>query len=148
MKTNGIRILDGNNDVLEATLADILQELPNGNSYNWLILFLDGTPRPGQGHYLTDYEKKINQSENGLLINWKDLIKLSDKFSQMFEAIILGCKNIKHLRRYEKEEEMYQTCDIVLDLIDCAFWEVYSKDRTFLDKLKEKFREIEVLGIW
>lgn len=145
MKAKGIRILDGKGDVLEPKLADILQELTNGDSYKWSILFLDGTPSPGQGHFLTNYENKINQSENGCLIEWIDLIKLSDKFFQMFETTILGCKDIKSLRRYKKEEEMYKTCDIVLDLIDCAFWEVYSKDRIFLDKLQGKFRETEIL---
>lgn len=48
-----------------------------------------------------------------------------------------------HPRRYEDEKEMYKTCDLVIDLIDCVFWEVYSKDQNFLDKLERKFQETE-----
>jgi hypothetical protein len=147
MKTKGIRISDGKGNVLGPTLSDILIELNNGPSFYWSILFLDGTPSPGQGHFLTEYENKINNSENGISIKWEELTTLSSKFFQMFETIILGSKDPKLLRRYEKEKEMYITCDIVIDLIDCAFWEVYSKDQDFLSKLQKKFQIVEFLEI-
>ena len=147
MKTKGIRISDGKGNILEPTLLDILEEISDGNSLSWSILFLDGTPSPGQGHFLTEYETKINNSQDGLPIKWEELITLSSKFFQMFETIILGCKDSSLLRRYEKEEEMYTTCDIVIDLIDCAFWEVYSKDQYLLKKLQDKFQETEILEV-
>jgi hypothetical protein len=55
------------------------------------------------------------------------------------------CKDEKFLHRYETEQEMYKTCDIVIDLIDCAFWEVYSQDHSLLYLLKNKFKKIEFL---
>jgi hypothetical protein len=147
MSTKGIRISDGNGNILSPALSDILKEVTDGNSFYWSILFLDGTPNLGQGHFLTEYERKINNSENGLQINWEELNELSGKFFQMFETIILGCKDLKLLRRYEQEKEMYTTCDIVIDLIDCAFWEIYSKNESFINKLKEKFKEVEVIEV-
>ncbi len=145
MKTIGIRILDGKDNVLEPTLSDILEEISDGQGLHWTILFLDGTPNPGQGSFLTNYESQINDSKNGLSIRWEDLVLLSRKFLKMFEATILGCKDVSLLRRYESEKEMYETCDVVIDLIDCAFWEVYSKNGKILNNLKKKFREIEPL---
>ena len=62
----------------------------------------------------------------------------------MYETIILGSKNVDLLHRYKEEKEMYKTCDIVLELIDCAFWEVYVKDIKIIEKFKGKFKEIEL----
>ena len=117
--------MDGKGNVLSPTLSDILKEFDNGVSFYWTILILDGTPSPGEGRLIMEYGRKINNSENGIPISWEDLIALSDKFYQMFETTILGSKDTKLLRRYENEKEMYTTCDIVIDLIDCTFWEVY-----------------------
>jgi hypothetical protein len=145
MKMKGIRISDGIDSILRVKLSDILEEVVNGNSFHWVVLFLDGTPNQGQGKLLSECETLINKSKNGLPISWEELNLLSSKFSQMFETTILGCKDANLLYRYKKEAEMYKTCDIVLDLIDCAFWEVYSKDGELIARLAKKFKEIEFL---
>lgn len=145
MKTYGIRISDGKGEVLRPVLSDILEEIKNGDLFYWSVLFLDGTPSPGQGAFLVEYEKKISDSEHGLLSSWENLTRLSNKFFQMFEITVLGCKNKDLLLRYEKEEDMHNACDIVIDLIDCAFWEVFSKDHELIERLKAKFKETELL---
>lgn len=145
MKTYGIRISDGRGKVLSPTLSDILEEINEDISFNWCILFLDGTPNPGYGKFLTEYEKKINDSENGLFLSLEELKNLSGKFFQMFETIVLGSYNISLLHRYKEEKDMYKTCDVVIELIDCAFWEVYVKDMKVIEQLKERFKEIELL---
>lgn len=145
MKSYGIRISDGKGEVLSPTLYDILKEIKEGDSYYWSILFLDGTPTPGQGPFLAIYKKEINDSEHGVLISWDDLCRLSNIFFQMFEVIVLGSKDATSLHRYVNEEEMQNTCDIVIYLIDCAFWEVYSKNQELIDTLKKKFKETEYL---
>jgi hypothetical protein len=145
MKTYGIRISDGRGNVLSPTLSDILEEINEGISFNWCILFLDGTPNPGQGKFLIEYEKKNNDSENGLFLSLKELKTLSGKFFQMFETIVLGSYNIDLLHRYKEDKDMYTTCDVVIELIDCAFWEVYVKDIKVIERLKERFKEIELL---
>lgn len=144
-KIYGIRISDGRGNVLRPTLSDILEEINEDVSFNWCILFLDGTPNPGQGNFLIECEKKINDSENGLFYSLEELKDLSGKFFQMFETIVLGSYDINVLHRYKEEKDMYTACDIAIELIDCAFWEVYAKDRKIIKRLKEKFKEIEIL---
>ena len=146
MKTKGIRIFDRNGNVLQK-LSDILQVFTKGSSLYWAILCLDGTPQPGQGKYLTEYMDKINNSKNGMTIKWDELFDLSNNFFQMFETIILGSQNEILLKRYNDEKEMYTSCEVVIDLIDCAFWEVYSKDFDLILKLKNKFNEVEDVKI-
>lgn len=148
MKTYGIRISDGRGNVLSPTLGDILNEINEGISFNWCVLFLDGTPNLGQGKFLIDYEKKINDSENGLILSFEELKNISSKFFQMFETIVLGSHNVNFLHRYQEEKDMYTTCDIVIELIDCAFWEVYVKDIRVIERLKKRLKEVELLDLY
>lgn len=143
MKTTGIRILDSKDHILNVTLGDILQEVKRNNAYLWSLLFLDGISSKNEGNRLKQFENEINSSENGVLIDWKELTHLSDRFYQMYETILLGSKDPQLLRRYQTEAQMYQSCDIVIELIDCAFWEVHSKDSEFINRLKRKFKETE-----
>ena len=62
METHGIRISDSKDNILIVRLSDILEEISNGVSLNWCILFLDGTPNAGEENFVNDYKNKINKS--------------------------------------------------------------------------------------
>ena len=145
MKTYGIRISDSKNDVLSVKIGDILQEIKNGSVLKWCILFLDGTPNKGEGLFVNDYKRKINELENGFQLDYDDLLLVSEKFSQIFEIIILGSNSKNKPHHYRNDQEMYRSCDIVIELIDCSFWQVFSKDHELTKRLREKFNEIEFL---
>ncbi len=146
MKTCSIRISDSKNNTLDVELSDILEEIYDSANLNWSILFLDGTPNPGQGKFLAEYIKKINRSENGLCLSFEELKNLSDKFSQIFETIVIGAYNGNLLHRYQQEKDMRATCDVVIELIDCAFWEIHVKDVKVIERIKDKFKEIELIN--
>lgn len=143
MKTTGLRILDSTDDVLNVTLEDILKEFLNHKQFLWSVLFLDGISNKDQGIQLQQHQQEINKSVDGMPIEWGALIELSKRFFQMYETVVLGCKDPKFLRRYQDESEMYNNCDIVIELIDCVFWEVHSKDFEFIKRLQKKFKATE-----
>ena len=58
---------------------------------------------------------------------------------------MIGCNNNKLLHHYETDKEMYETCDIVIEMIDSGYWEVFSKDKTLIDKLAKKFKDTQFL---
>jgi len=148
MKTQGIRIKDlKENKVVAVKFPDILEEIPNGNSLYWSILYLDAMGRLGEGKSIPVFEKQINDSENGFFITWADLNLLSKKFHQIIDITLIGCKDEKLLGRYETDEELHQTCDIVIEMIDSSYWEVFSKDEDLIARLKAKFRDTELLEI-
>lgn len=147
MKTYGIRISDSKNDVLNVKIRDILQEIQNGDALNWCILFLDGTPNKGEGVFINQYKNKINKFEDGLQLAWEEIFVVTEKFVQIFEITILGCKAKKNLHHYESDQEMHQSCDIVIELIDCAFWQVFSRNPELIKKLKGKFKKTESCDI-
>jgi hypothetical protein len=144
MESKGIRIFE-KRDNQRIKLSDILETFPAGKLLNWSILFLDGMPKREQGKFLMQYASSINKSENGLRIDWEELVLLSDKYFQMYETVIIGCADISLLHRYREETMMQSSCDTTIVLIDCAFWEVHSKNQDFVKSLQKSFSETKLL---
>jgi hypothetical protein len=47
--------------------------------------------------------------------------------------------------RYETDQIMYESCDIVIEMFDSCFWEVFSKDEDIINRLASKFKETKFL---
>lgn len=145
MKAKGIRILDKKNNTVSVELPDILQEIHNGNLLSWSILYLEATGHLGEGQSITDFEKLIKYSKKGLFITWDNLNALSHKFYDLMHIIIIGSKDDALLRRYEKDQEMYETCDVVIEMFDSSYWEIFSKNEDLINRLAAKFKDIKLL---
>lgn len=139
MKTKGIRIFDKKNGIICVTLPDILEEIRNGNLLHWSILDLESTGDLGEGKSIPVFEKQIIEAKNGYFIEWKELNFLSNKFYQIMHLVLIGCRNKDLLHRYDDDQEMYETCDIVIVMFDSWFWEIFSKDENLINKLASKF---------
>lgn len=150
METIGIRILDGEDNVVSVKLSDILNIIDDGNIFNWAILFSDiilvSEITLQEGKSIIAQEKQINKSANGLHISWGELKSLSKKIHQEIDLIIIGCKNKENLHRYNSDIIMYNTCDIVIEMIDSSFWQVFSKDGDLIKRLAKKFKDTKFLS--
>lgn len=143
MKTIGIRIRD-KIDKMSIKLPLILEEIHDGNSLYWTILYIEANGDWEEKIPLIS-EKSINKSENGFNIKWEDLNFIANCFFQIKDIVILGDKNIKLLRRHENDQEMYEACGVFIEMVDCSFWEVFSKDEDLIYRLAAKFKKIEFL---
>src|SRR5690242_3339399 len=140
MKTTGIRISDikGGKCI---PLSELLETIPHEMQFFWGLLWLDVTPLINEGKYLIELQTKINQSDNGLIISFDSLVEISKKIFQEIEVTIVACKKKENIRRYKEDKEMYETCDIVIEMIDGGFWEIFSKSMPFMiDQLAKKFQ--------
>lgn len=144
MKTKGIRIYDKENRVVVG-IDGILKEIPHGECFHWSILFLDASGHLGEGKSIVEFSDLINESERGFFIEWDELNDLVKKFWQIIDMLIIGCHDAKLLKRYEDDQEMYETCDIVIEMDDSCFWEVFSKDEQIINNLASKFKKIKFL---
>lgn len=142
MKTKGIRILDTENHLVSVCLRDILEEI-DGVGYIWSILFFDGMGSLKNWNSLDDFEKEVNESARGLFINWKDLNELAGQFDEIIDILIIGSKDEEILMRYEDSEMMYRSCDFVINKFDSSYWEVFSNNPKFIQKISLKFKLIE-----
>jgi hypothetical protein len=146
MTSSGIRISDDLNNVISVKLQDILEEIQEGFLFNWSILFFDAKGHLGEGKSIIDFGKKINNSEKGLFVSWEELNLLSKKLDEIIDIIIIGCKDKTLLHRYKEDREMYETCDVVIEMFDSYFWEIFSKDIKLINILAKKFKKIEFLA--
>jgi len=144
METKGIRILDKENNHVSVDLKDILVEI-DGEQFNWSMLYFDGMGHLGKWGTIPDFEEMVNESENGLFISWKDLNELANLFREIIDIIIIGCKDTKQLMRYEEDEKMYRSCDIVIVKFDSCFWEVFAYDQQLIKRFSKKFNKIKWL---
>ena len=88
---------------------------------------MDAIGNLGLGKPLVAFEEEIRKAERGLFVSWNELNQLASKFHQIIDTEIIGCKDQNLLQRY-KEQEMYETCDIVIVMFDSSYWEIFSKD--------------------
>jgi hypothetical protein len=143
MISKGIRITDKDDSVVTVELLDILQEIHQGSVFYWSILLLDSSGDLGEGHSIPEFEKEIYDSKNGYFISWKELNELAKKFYQIYDITLIACSNKDLLKRYANDLEMYEKCDIVIEMVDCGYWEVFSKDENLIKRLSLKFKKIE-----
>lgn len=142
MTVQGIIIEDKINKMLIG-LPAILNEVENGSQFYWSILFLEVIGKLGKGISVPIFQEQILHSEKGLLIKWDDLKSLSNKFEQLIDITLIGCKDMQLIQRYEDDQEAFETCDIVIQMIDGGFWEIFSKDTGFINRLGSRFQEVE-----
>lgn len=143
IKNRSIIINDNIEGVVSISLNDILIEISDGNELQWAILYLDAKGRLGEGKSMVDYADDINDSKNGLIIKWSDLVNLSKKFLQIFDIVIIGSKNKVNLRRYTTDEKMYKSCYYVIEMCDSSYWKIVSYENDFINRLKNKYKLIE-----
>jgi hypothetical protein len=145
MNAKGIRILDKVESALSVNLYDLLKEIDQGDDLHWSVAFFYATGDLEDGTSTTELEHQINESENGLPLTWKELIELSRKYVGLRDITIIGSKNKETLTRYAQNMAMYEACDIVIEKIESAYWEIFSKDALFIQKLATKFKQTEFL---
>lgn len=144
MNTKGIRISDIKEDKC-ISLSELLGHLAYLEHLNWSVLWLDVTSKKGSGTFIVDLMDKANHSKNGFSCSFTDLIEISDKIFQEIEVLIIGCKNAENIHRYKQDQEMYETCDIVIEMIDGGFWEIFSKNLPLIELLSSIYKDFEFL---
>lgn len=147
MKTYGLRIFEDKHTVNYINLIDILEVIPNKNDFNWAILFLEAMGHLEKKQSLLSLEKTIKNAENGFYITWDEIFQLFPKFDQIIDLDLIGCKNKSKLRRYDSDKKMYESCDIVIRMVDSCYWEVYSHTKSLLELYEKKFQKTKWINM-
>ncbi|MDL2213225.1 hypothetical protein LJC29_04590 [Bacteroides sp. OttesenSCG-928-N06] len=144
-------ILHGNNnEVLDVRLSNILKHLENSDKIFWKLLWVDGVSYHirelpfSQGKHMLDFEKYINNSPSGIRISTKELLQLSDVMHDLIEITIIGDENEQSLIKLENDDEIKSHCTYFIELIDSSYWEIMSKDESFLKSIKRDFNYKEI----
>ena len=144
MNIKGLRISDIK-DGKCIPLSELLEGIPYANQLHWALLWCDATPIKEKGKQIIELEKKVNESIDGLPCTFESLVDFSNKIFQEIEILIIGCRIQENIHRYKEDQKMYETCDIVIEMIDGGFWEIFSKEIGWIDRLAKKYKEIEFI---
>lgn len=140
-----VEINDSKDGLLAVTLPMLLDEISSrGEKLHWSIFYLSATGDLGDDRSIVDFEDEISDSDKGFLLSWDELKALSIKFDQIFDTLIIGAANKEDIKKYDDDEKLYSKFDIVLDLFDGAYWQVYSKDESVIDKMANKFSKVKL----
>ena len=133
-------LLKGNNDenVLSLSFEDILNCINRPNLYHWKILWFEGVWKLNDS--IIDFENKIKKSETGIEYKFIELIELSRNLEQLLEIILIGDTNKDNLKRFTNDNDMYEKCQFVIELIDTSYWEFTSDDTITIGKVSEMMK--------
>lgn len=146
LTVQGIRILDKTNNVVGVSLVDILELVESPDSFQWNITYLEAMGRLDNEKTVPEFENEINNSEDGLVMTWVDLKRLATKFWQIINITICASSSKNDLKRYDSTNDMACACDIVIEMIDSSYWEVYAKDATVIKAIQQKFLQTELIN--
>ena len=146
--THAIEINDSSKNVLTVTLTDLLEKIASsGCRLNWTILYVYATGNLGNEKSMLNFEDEVNNSKDGMLISWQELILLAPKFDQIYDILIIGCDDLRALKKYDDEKEMYEKCDLVLDLFDSSYWQIFAKNEIVIDTIKNSFNDTKMIEV-
>lgn len=147
MNIYGLRIFENKHNVVSISLGEILDLISNKEDFIWVVLFLDATGSLGENHFLTSLEKQIKKSKDGVYITLDKLYELFSRIDQINDLDLIGSKNKNKLQRYETDKEMYESCEIVIRMVDSSYWEVYFHDKILFEKFEKRFAKTEWINM-
>lgn len=134
---------------LSVELKHILQLItPVGHQLSWAILDLYATGDLGEGKNILDLEEKIRQSPEGISTTWNELVSLSGAFFEIIDIVIAGYQDPNYrpqLSPDHRKEELYKSCEIVIELIDASLWSIYARDNELIQKFQLVFHDVMIL---
>lgn len=123
-------------------LIDIIYQIDDLYDYFWNIQWFEGVSK--ESINVLDIEKKINNSENGILINSQELIEFTQPIKQITEIILIGDKNKGKLFRYFNDSDAKMSCEFFIEQVDSSYWEVTSNNLLFIESIIKKLAAVEI----
>lgn len=147
MRSKGIRIRDNKNGIVSVSLEEILKTITDGDKFYWAILFSEVTPKAGRGEYTTNIERNADNASEGYILTWQALKDFAESIHQELDLRIIGALERSNIKNYSSDEEIYNSCDILIEMFDSSFWVIFSKDYNLIDTLVKTFKDIDPLAL-
>jgi len=149
MKSKGISIRDnksiGEITTLDFSLNDVLKLIKHAEELNWAILELEVTGGDLEKEKWAQLRQFETSEEKVTRIDWRDLCETSEKFWQIVWITIIGCEDPKLVKSYQNDFEMYEACDIVIEVVDGGAFEVFSHNHSLIKHIRETFKDTVLL---
>lgn len=95
---------------------------------------------------IVDFEETIKHLPYGYILSWQMLTNLAQKFDDLIDIVIIGCYEMAQIPSCV-DADIYLSSEIVLELIDSSFWQIYTKDERLLQNLDRKLSQKSMVVI-
>lgn len=138
MQIKGIRIFENAYKNIILDLKDILCLIDNGESYSWTVFALEATLSINASEEGRRIYEAITNSENGCNLTWSELNIFSQNVFQVMDGYFLATWNHEALQiHFEEfdELEIIKKCNIAIIMNDSYYWDIYTKDQNFYNRI-------------
>jgi|GEM_PF-5569619 len=131
--STGIRIHTNEPDVL----LTVLELLPDPAGLRWFVFEVDGVcvDHPDLPPIM-EMMSEVDKSKYGYELSAYQLNELPGYFADIWWLTIIGQKDVL-VSKHTDEETTYAQADVVIDMFDSTYWDVYSKDHAYIAALKD-----------
>lgn len=143
-----VKINGNESPILSVGLVDVLSCVRDGEGIEWGLLWLEAVGELAGRKSMIDLDKEINNSENGVMVTWEELIELSNQIIQGINLLIIGDRENVNIKKYIIDKEMYSSCDYTIELIDSSYWIIHSNNEIFLENLFKKLKGVEYIEVF
>ena len=109
--------------------------VPWGQRLTWAILDLEAIGQLSDGTNMLDLERQVAESPTDLVLDWDALVALADDFSQVINAVILGCSDAASIPPLGPRIDLAASGEIVVEAIDSSLWRVTAQAEQVLAQL-------------
>jgi len=140
------------NEKQTVTLVNVLDQIPD-NSLIWCILDIDISNDFQEDEYFAKVvdDIKTSHGKKKYFLHWDEINKMSKKFCDIVNFLVVGCKNKEIIFKIENElyelgKKDYPTTDrltkiyeYLIDIEDGLLRAIYAQDQTFENKCLKEF---------
>lgn len=122
-------------------LKDLLSTLAAwGSDLAWSVFFLRAA-----GEDIIRLERVSDSNPHGIALNWRELLILSDRITQTYDGVFVGCARGGALPRHrgDGEIEIPDSCELMLEAVDSTYWVVAATGPGAIKAIQARFRHTE-----
>ena len=108
------------------------------SSSKWAILYLHAFGNLTKNTML-EFEDEVNNRKNPEILSHSKLTEILNQIEVINEILIIADHNTQKIRRFSSDNDMYNECDLTIELCDSTYWQVSSNNTDLLDFLKKEF---------
>ena len=141
-----IEIRDSMNEhFLSVTIFNLLSGQMNVfKKYNWSIYELNATAQEKSDINLLELRSRIFNSSSGLKVNFDELLEIMQQLDQVIDLILVASGDEKKFTKFEDDNKWRDKYPIVIEIIDGAYWEVYSNDKELIKNLSKFYQDTKI----
>jgi hypothetical protein len=145
-----IEIRDRNQSgILTLELQDLLAFFnESGQSLIWSIQNLEAVGDPEKLKTdLLEIEEQAKKSPHGLILEWEDLLGLAQSLTDVWEVLIIACRNRELIPNLKHGIDRLDSCEIAIELFDSSYWRVCARDDAVIQRIADHCDDVTVSSL-